>query len=417
MNQSTSHPNPVQKGHGAEDIPPKQANKKRGIVELFAGIGGVAQGFAEQGGYEIIALTDIDIDARDTFLENFPDFPKSKYLVKDVRDLTARDLLDAAEGRAIEGLLGCPPCQGFSAAGKRNPKDERNRLMRDYMRLVKDLRPKFFVLENVPGILQNAEFQKSLSLLTKEFGYEVWAGALNAALYGAPQTRQRAIAIGFDQSLGVRPAPPVPTHLGYRRVFDYATQKFVTPNEPDGWRTLGIYAELRHNGGLKDWLSQLDGPDKFGLDSPPLTVVQEAIGDLPPLEAGERCAQSDVYNHEAWSHDPEFVKRLTAIPEGGNAEGSGRCRRYFSQAYGRLHRQGLARTITANFHNPGSGRFTHYRDHRAITVREAARLQGFNDDFVFIKTRKVQERLIGNAFHKGLARVIANHIDRLLSAC
>jgi DNA (cytosine-5)-methyltransferase 1 len=91
---------------------------KWGVVELFAGIGGVAQGFTAQGKFEIIALTDIDADARDTFLENFPQFPPKDYLIKDVRDLTANHLRNTASGRPIHGLLGCPPCQGFSAAGK-----------------------------------------------------------------------------------------------------------------------------------------------------------------------------------------------------------------------------------------------------------------------------------------------------------
>jgi DNA (cytosine-5)-methyltransferase 1 len=128
-------------------------------------------------------------------------------------------------------------------------------------------------------------------------------------------------------------------------------------------------------------------------------------------------------NHSARVHDEEFIeKKLKKIPEGGsNQDLDGRRRfdrgreiKYLSQAYGRLHRHGIAQTITAHFSNPGSGRFTHYRDHRSITVREAARFQSFDDNFVFCGLPIEQQRQVGNAVPPLLARAIAEHFGKLV---
>jgi DNA (cytosine-5)-methyltransferase 1 len=380
--------------------------KKWGVAELFAGTVGVGQGFVEQGNFELLSVSDIDQDAKDTYVENYPDF-KKRYIREDIANISGKTLKDAAGGSKIHGLLGCPPCQGFSSAGKRDPNDERNKLMNDYIRFVRELKPRFFVLENVPRILRDASFTEGLKFLREEFHYQIWTGVLNAALYGLPQTRQRAIVIGLDASFGFSPIPPSPTHCGSQLVFDYASQKMISPAKQDGWDALGFYPEFRRSNDFIDWVSLFkEDPSKLM----PLVTVEQAIDDLPSLQAGEKSTAKGIHNHKAWNHNAEFVKRLSQIEEGKNEEGNGRCKKYFSQAYGRLHRSGLARTITSNFHNPGCGRYTHYRDHRAITVREAARLQGFSDSFVFSKTQKVQERLVGNAFPKPLALAIANQL-------
>ena len=116
-------------------------------------------------------------------------------------------------------------------------------------------------------------------------------------------------------------------------------------------------------------------------------------------------------NHEPWDHGKDLVERLRQVREGCRPPiEATNGRRYYSQAYTRLHRKGLARTITTNFHNPGSGRFLHYQLPRTLTVREAARLQGFGDDFVFIGHPGRQERLVGNAFPPLWAESIASHI-------
>ena len=123
------------------------------------------------------------------------------------------------------------------------------------------------------------------------------------------------------------------------------------------------------------------------------------------------AAGQAVTNHEPWQHGRDLVERMRRVKEGCRPPlEATNGRRYYSQAYARLHRSGLARTITTNFHNPGSGRFLHYRNHRTLTVREAARLQGFHDDFAFIGHPGWQERLVGNAFPPLWAEAIARHV-------
>lgn len=370
------------------------------IVDLFAGIGGVAQGFMAQGEFEVRALVDIDLNARRTFLHNHPSYPRANYLRRDVAKLTGKHLR-ALVGR-VDGLVGCPPCQGVSVAGKRSPDDPRNYLLGHYLRLVEELRPDFFFFENVPAVLGRADFRQRLRRLASVRRYRVWTGVVNAAFYGLPQSRQRALIVGFAQRTGVVPGAPPPTHCGRAEVFDYASQRMARPLD------IEKFVPYREHDLLgSEPTAQPPLFDQAVLEAlPPLVTVADAIGDLPVVQAGERGEG----NHHPWDHRPELVERLSRIPEGGNVEGTGRCVRYFSQAYGRLHPRGLARTITTNFHNPGSGRYTHYKTPRSLTVREAARLQGFGDEFKFIGDKTAQERLIGNAFPKTLSRVVADHI-------
>jgi DNA (cytosine-5)-methyltransferase 1 len=386
-----------------------------GIVEVFAGVGSVARGFARTGRFEIVLLTDIDAAARDTLLENQADVT---YLRRDIRWLRPSHILDQAGGRPIDGLLGCPPCQGFSAAGNRDGADPRNALLAHFFRLVKSLRPKFFVMENVPRVFDSELLTDRLDTVGRE--YRVWKGVLNAALYGAPQTRQRAIVIGYRKDLEVEPLPPPPTHFGTRQIFDYRLRRLTSLREESAGSILGTYPDVEE--GEPTDLGQMDLRSLSDL-----VVVGDALGDLPPASDHDDpvpvTAPASTYarplqgrqaaNHRRWRHRPELLARLRGVlPGHGLLDHHGRrqSRPYYSQAYSRLHRRGLARTITTNFHNPGSGRFLHYADVRSITVREAARLQGVEDSFVFLGSPTTQERLVGNAFPAPLAEALAKKI-------
>jgi site-specific DNA-cytosine methylase len=165
--------------------------------------------------------------------------------------------------------------------------------------------------------------------------------------------------------------------------------------------------------------------------------VESAIGDLPELTAGEgfdgcaytrdcstdyQCARREnsiaLFNHVARTHSRRFLEKISAIQPGqGNAQlpdGERFSDNYFSQAYARLHPHGIGFTITAHFRNPGSGRFTHYRDNRSITVREAARLQSFDDRFIFCGCDRDQERHVGNAVPPLVAEALARHFGSLV---
>jgi DNA (cytosine-5)-methyltransferase 1 len=385
------------------------------IAELFAGIGGVTGGFLDAGAFDAVFLHDSDYDAQTTFVRNFPRLAH-RYHGGLVERLTAPQLIDLAGG-SIDGLLGCPPCQGFSAAGSRDEDDERNYLLHHFARLVKGTDPKFFVLENVPGLLRSTLYEEFEKGLVRK--YRLQAEVVNVAEYGVPQLRRRAVVIGFHRDLQMEPSMPEPTHGDRGMVFDYYTGTRVWPRSSRGRRLLRLrpYVEL-------------------GLTK--LVTLQEALGDLPAdLAPGEeartyskppstryqklmRDGAQNLANHKAWTHSAKMVRFMEGVSP-GNCPSKYGCRSrnaaYFSQAYSRLHKDGLARTITTNFHNPGSGRYTHYAAPRTLTVREALRIQGFPDDFSFNLedlSPTDAERLVGNAFPRLFAAAIARHIRDLL---
>jgi DNA (cytosine-5)-methyltransferase 1 len=392
-----------------------------GVVEVFAGIGAVARGFTEGANCSTLLLNDIDPAARNAYVAHAG--KSAPYGARDIRYLRVDTLSRHLGALSVSGLLGCPPCQGFSEAGQRLESDPRNLLVRSYFRLVKQLHPRFFVMENVEGLLQYTVFKASINAVSDR--YEIWSGVLNAALFGVPQTRQRAIVIGYHKKLGVKPTMPLPTHLGPRQVFDYGSQSYVSPVSKEGMAALGLVDERQ-----VDWSDELPAYLlEHGHKLTNLVRVGDGIGDLPPAQkstsalpyAGRGSSyamslrRSGVFDHVAWNHKPETVDRLRKVKEGGVLLGDGvrgRSRKYFSQAYSRLHRDGLARTITTNFHNAGSGRFLHYEHVRTLTVREAARLQGIPDDFRFEVEPTIAERLIGNAFPQPVAKAIAAHVQR-----
>src|SRR6266704_4974282 len=200
------------------------------IAEMFAGIGGVTGGFLDAGGYESVFLNDSDHVARDAFVLNFPTL-SGRYHVGRVEQLTGPDVLELADDQ-IDGLLGCPPCEGLSPVGRRDEDDERNKLLWQIHRLVLSIQPKFFVLENVPSLLQTALYRDFVQSLTRQ--YVLHGEVLNAAEYGIPQLRRRAVVIGVRKDLDVEPTLPASTHGGKGRVFDYSTLRYVYPRTSSG---------------------------------------------------------------------------------------------------------------------------------------------------------------------------------------
>lgn len=384
------------------------------VAELFAGIGGVTGGFIDAGGFDPLYLADSDAAAERTFRFNFPELA-DRYDVGCVEVLNGSTVLDAGGGK-IDGVLGCPPCQGFSAAGSRNKRDPRNALVHHFCRIVQEVRPAFFLMENVPSLLQSTLYRRFEDTLAEQ--YRLHAEVLNAAEYGLPQLRRRAVVLGLRSDLGVAPSLPQPTHGGRGYVFDYYTGQYVRP-ALEGRNLLKL---------------------RPSIELPPreLVSISKAVGDLPvevtPYEdspAYARPATTEyqramrgsgrLANHRGWRHGESIRQRLKAIAPGDCPREQGprsRNTRYFSQAYARLHPDGLARTITTNFHNPGSGRFTHYGAPRTLTLREALRLQGFPDGFAFDLNNLQHyeaERLVGNAFPRPLARALASHVRALLN--
>lgn len=328
------------------------------VLELFAGCGGLAVGF-KRAGFRTALAVEWDAAACATLRRN-------------VSDRVAQCAIQEIEKfPRVDVIAGGPPCQGFSNLGERVPNDPRNQLWRKYMRAVEQSLPRVFVLENVPPLLKSQEFVE-ICRMARAMGYGIEGRVLNAADYGAPQTRKRAIVIGVLAGL---PTFPRQTHVDPKR------RGLLTADLPS-WRT-----------------------------------VRDAIGDLPWEPTGESW-------HIGRNPTPTSIRRYQCIPPGGNRwnlppELTPDCWKRKTQGgtdlFGRLWWDRPSVTIRTEFYKPEKGRYLHPEAHRPITHREAARLQGFPDDFVFEGTRIEVGIQIGNAVPPPLATAIARHVFSLIA--
>lgn len=382
------------------------AGKHLTVVDLFAGVGGFSQGFlganehANGVAFDLKLLVDIDPTAVFTFKKNFP---RIAFWPQDLSQVSGAQLLSLTKLKPgqLDFLVGGPPCQGFSPNGKRWLEDNRNQLIARFIDIAEQVRPKCAIIENVPAALSSYERLFSEQIQEAFEGYVVKSQVLNATAFGVPQIRKRAFVVAIRKDLGI--------------------QDFGFPK--GDFDPLEVGCES-HN------LSKSE--HRF-------VSVREALGDLPALKAGQsidggpyptppnsayqverrkKCLA--IFNHTARSHSKEFQQKISPIKPGtGNAhlpDGERFSDNYYSQAYARLHPEGIGFTITANFRNPGSGRFTHYRDDRSITVREAARLQSFDDNFIFHGYETDQQRHVGNAVPPLVAQALAQHFAKILRA-
>lgn len=376
------------------------------MIDLFAGVGGLTLGFLDTecmpaARFKARLMVDNDPEARNVTIRNLPYVP---YKLADITTLAGKEVramagMDADE--TLHVLVGGPPCQGFSWLGRRALDDERNACLLEFIRIVKELKPLVALIENVPMIVTShggaiiREVCDGLATL----GYTSCADILVASEYGVPQLRKRAFVLAYHRSLGLPPQFPQRSHERVPTATALATRE----------------------------------RSRFELSKLPYISVEEAIGDLPQIPPGggddvmmysaepfsqfQRWARSGsiaVFNHKSRAHSASFIEKISVIGEGGRNQDLPDEKRfsdnYYSQAYARLHRNGLAQTVTTHFGNPGSGRFTHYSELRSLTVREAARLQSFPDRYVFDGHLHVQMRHVGNAVPPLLARVLRDQI-------
>ena len=359
--------------------------RKLKIVELYAGTARSVEPFRRWNRCEVSLLVDSSTYAQRTYLENYPSAP---FAVEDLSSTTP-DWVRVTAGGRVDILLGCPPCQGFSDNGRRSPWDHRNRHLQKFALLVSALRPKAVAMENVPLAVGAKAFQHWTGLL-EEAGYVWTAGILNAALYGSTQCRQRLIFIGIHKSVGSEPKLPQPTHGGRRRYFNYS-KGCLADLHLSGTAILGTNPATFQVRGLLPHTEEV-----FGQINIP--TVGEILADLPTV--GSLSARR--LSHIPWAHTARQLRRMSRVPEGGQPRIS---QRYFASSYGRLHRKGLARTVTGAFPNAGSGRFWHPTENRSLTLREAARIQGFDDGFRFIEPISEAAFLVGNALDAALSDV------------
>lgn len=341
------------------------------VVDLFSGVGGLSLGF-RMAGFPIAIANEIDEQIAEAYTINHPD------TIMINEDITKIDIKEIFKNfKDTEVIIGGPPCQGFSQKGKREIlEDPRNYLFKYFYDVVNYIKPKYFVIENVPNILtaHNGIFKKDIYELFEKVGYSLNSEILNAADYGVPQYRKRAFIIGKKGNQAVK--MPKKGNM-------------ITT----AWDAISDLAYL--NSGEGEFKSEYLFPYK--------SEYQKRM----------RCKSEYLYNHVATKHNKIVLERMNYIPEnGGRADlpEEHKTKSIYSGTWGRITKHEPSVTITTRFDTPSSGRFTHPFLNRAITVREAARLQGFPDDFVFYGSKMSQMREVGNAVPPPVAYAIAKQI-------
>jgi DNA (cytosine-5)-methyltransferase 1 len=339
------------------------------LLDLFAGCGGLTQGFVDTGLVRPVGAIERDPDAASTYALNFGDHVQCADITQ--WSIGAIPLADV--------VVGGPPCQGFSTLGTRNAADPRNVLWRHYAHVVARVRPAFFVLENVPRFLYSNDFA-ALAAEAVRGGvlgrWELEAHVLDAADYGSAQARKRAIVVG----------------------------------RPAGMRRLGVPRASAARRVLADVIGAVD-PEVHAVELP-RTRIRVSGRDVP---GAYKTRDLHVTNGSS----QESIARYRAIPPGG-----GRLDlpddlklpawrgeyRGAADVMGRLRWDRPSVTIRTGFHRPEKGRFLHPVQNRALTHYEAALIQGFPEDFLWCGSKTSIARQIGDAVPVPLAKSVAHHV-------
>lgn len=350
--------------------------KKPTVIDLFCGCGGLSHGF-KLAGYDILLGIDNDSAALKTFELNHSG---AKALSVDITNMSGKHITDIVGRKKIDVVIGGPPCQGFSLSGPRKFYDSRNKLYLSFIKLVKEIKPKCFLIENVPGIigLYGGQIKEQIVAKFSELGYTVTCSKLNSADFGVPQLRNRVFFVGLLNS-----------DIGFefpRPLFDkknYITAKDATDDLP----------------GLED---------EMDLDPVPYLPLRKLT------KYQKYCRQDSVHihNHIATKHNEKTKFIISHVPEGGNYKdlpGKYRTTRNFHVAWTRFHSKKPSPTI-----DTGHRHHFHYKYNRVPTVRESARLQSFSDLFIFIGNKSQQYRQVGNAVPPLLAKTIAEKLKNYL---
>lgn len=393
--------------HGRQTLVRERSPGIMTFVDLFAGAGGMSLGLT-QAGFRPAVAVEVDEWACETYRVNHPELPRDKVLCGDIRNMDPQQASVLMNHARPDIVVGGPPCQGFSLIGKRGRKqcrfidDPRNKLYKEFVRWIDHLRPRFVVMENVPGLYSYAEgaVRRDIEANLIEVGYAVDELVVDASRYGVPQRRQRVIFIGVSTT-------------------DYGE---------------GAQAMARRTTALLR-----DRCDEE-------VTLRDAIGDLPPLDAGKGDEASTVRNQSEQSsyaremgarertilyhhvsrpinlRDKLLYARLKPGETASDAvdQGARHLMVYqtkdYEDKYRRLQFGEPSPTIMSHLAKDGH-MFIHPdpKQRRSITVREAARIQSFPDDFLFLGPRTAQFTQVGNAVPPKLARAIGEAITQVLA--
>lgn len=338
------------------------------VVDLFCGAGGLALGFSSAG-FNLIDAREMNPAAVATYRANIGDHVREECISSEI-ELPAADV-----------FAGGPPCQGFSSAGLRRKGDARNTLVSVYANLIAKYRPRAFVFENVEGFLTGEDGARVIDLLDPVIsaGYRVHLRKVNAANYGVAQHRKRVIAIG---GLGWDPTFPEPTHAAHGAPGAHlvAQGRTRTPSLLDALRGLPTPSGERPGNPLGHYTTPVNEKDQERLAA---LKPGQTMRDLPP---------------ELWHST--FAKRANRrVADGMPTEKRGGA----PSGIRRLVGEEPSKAITSG----ATSEFVHPVEHRYLTLRECARIQGFSDGFAFQGSQAEQALLIGNAVPPKLARVVA----------
>lgn len=439
------------------------------LAEFFCGCGGTSRGFTRSDRFNVVLGNDVKAEALRTYAYNHrKDDIAPETIRQDIRTLKVGTIEDALRERGVQPgdldcMIGGPPCQGFSQLRRSEHREEgeivkfrgysqlsndpRNDLVLRYLEVAEALRPKFLVIENVPQML-NHGFDGRLGklseivieMLEKDLGYSVEVAVVNCADYGVPQLRERAIFIA--SSVGSASFPPKSHRDPSLAVKDGDTRL--------PWVTVGdAIRDLPPPPKDKDALAGL-GLDRYIGDPSAYAALMRTSGAFPHNHITRSYKQSvlDIIKEmnpgATWDSESERMRAKYAraiakfVKENGGTEAAARkqlvkagkinpvfFKDYYWSAYSRLAWDAPALTITANANFLGSGRFSHPEEDRGITMREAARLQSFDDDFRFITSDNelmdserigVGMDMIGEAVPPMLSKAIATHLAAQLDA-
>lgn len=326
---------------------------KSTVIDLFCGAGGFSEGF-KLAGYEVL----LGLDCIGTFVETFTlNNEKAKAICEDIREITANDIKKKIGRRKVDVVVGGPPCQGFSMAGRRDSKDPRNSLFMEFVRIIDKLKPKYFAMENVKGLLSTnaASGDSVVEIIKQEFkriGYKVDYRVLMAADYGVPQKRQRIFFLGTNTKRPI--CFPEPTHQQKPEQMLFGKPK-------------------------KKWVG---------------------VGEVL---LGENEVDKKFF------HTPKMIKGFERRKDNNKKNGKGfgwQILKFNEPSY----------TISARYWKDGSDALVRYTDKkiRMLTPLECARIQSFPDTYKFFGSKKDTYTQIGNAAPPLLAKAIAIEIKKAL---
>lgn len=344
-------------------------------IDLFCGAGGLSKGFMDAG-YNIIAGFDNDNEALETYKKNHPGVDVFNYDLSEDLINTQNPNIQKILQKKIDLIIGGPPCQGLSIAGKRIADDPRNKLYKAYLQLIEHYNPKAIVLENVPTIVSlfNGKIAKAIIRDFTEQGYSVTVNTVFASDYGVPQKRKRTFFIALKEKKFIFPEP-------------------ITKENPITCEdAIGDLPLLDNNLGEEITIYNI----------PPHTEYQEKM----------RCRSEKLYNHQAVDHKKRTKEIISLVPDGGNYKDLPielQNTRRVNIAWTRMNSKKPSFTIDA-----GHNHHFHYKANRVPTVRECARLQSFPDNYIFVGKRTSQYRQVGNAVPPLLAFSIAKKLKEYL---